>query len=61
MKTKLKPDLQGDELPPEQNLYLTYSLILADSVYKTEKSHYPQEFSEECKEIVKDKKIKKKD
>ena len=33
-------------------------LILVDSVYKSEKSYYPQGLLEECKYLVKDKEIK---
>ena len=33
-------------------------LILTDSVYKLDKSYYPQALSEECKYVVKDKGIK---
>lgn len=53
-ENQTKPDFHRNELPTEQNLHLTYSLT--DSVYKTDKSHYPQAFLEECKQIVKDKK-----
>ena len=53
-ENQTKPDFHRNELPTEHNLYLTY--WLTDSVYKTDKSHYPQAFLEECKQIVKDKK-----
>ena len=33
-------------------------LILTDSVYKRDKSYYPQALSEECKYVAKDKGIK---
>ena len=34
-------------------------MILIDSVFRTRKNYYPQLFSEECKYVVKEKKITK--
>ena len=35
------------------------SLILIDSVFRTSKNYYPQVFLEECRYVLKDKKIPK--
>ena len=37
---------------------LTYSIILIDLIYESNKSYYPQQFLEECKFAVKDEIIK---
>ena len=39
--------------------FICLSVILIDSVFRTGKNYYPQVFLEECKYVVKEKKITK--
>ena len=44
-------------MPKEGSHFICLSMILIDSVFRTGKNYYPQLFLEECKYVVKEKKI----
>ena len=46
-------------MPKEDSKYICLSVILIDSVFRTDKNYYPQVFLEECKYVVKEEKIPK--
>ena len=47
----------NDKIPKEGFQCICLSLILIDSVFRTGKNYYPQVFIEECKYVVKEKKM----
>ena len=55
-KNEIKTDFHDEGLPPEETPCLTYSLVLLDSVYKSDKSYYRQQLLEKCNYFVKIKK-----
>ena len=46
-----------NRIPKEGSQYICLSVILFDSIFKTGKNYYPQGFLEECKHVIKEKKI----
>ena len=64
LKTKIKSykgningNVHGDKIPKQGSQCICLSVILIDSVYRTAKNYYPQVFLEECKYVVKEKKM----
>ena len=56
---KINANFQGDKVPKKGSRYICLSVILIDSVFRTGKNYYPQVFLEECKYVVKVKKLAK--
>ena len=52
-------NFHGDKVPKEGSQYICLSVILIDFVFRTGKNYYPLVFSEECKYVVKEKKMPK--
>ena len=46
-----------NKIPKESSQFICLSLILIDSAFKTGKNYYPEVFLEECKYVVKEKKM----
>ena len=44
-------------VPKEDSQYICLTVILIDSVFRTGKNYYLQVFLEECKYVVKEKKV----
>ena len=44
-------------MPKEGSQFISLSVILIDSVFRTDKNYYPQVFLEECKYVVKENKM----
>ena len=53
---KINTTFHNNKKPKEGPEYIFLSVILLDSVYKKDKSYYPQVFLEECKYVIKGKK-----
>ena len=53
----INTNFYNDKIPEEDSQFICLSVILIDSVFRTGKSYYPQVFLEECKYLVKEKKI----
>ena len=53
----INTNFYNDKIPEEDSQFICLSVILIDSVFRTGKSYYPQVFLEECKYVVKEKKI----
>ena len=53
---KITTNFHNNKIPKEGSLRVCLSGTLIDSVYKKDKSYYPQAFLEECKYVVKEKK-----
>ena len=51
-------DFCSYEFQPKETIFTRYWIILIDSVYKNDKSHYPKVLVEDYKYIAKDKAIK---
>ena len=63
MATKIKSykdetDFNDKWYPPEKCKSIAYSIIHIDSVYRTDKSYYPQELPEECKHSIRENTVK---
>ena len=62
IELKVLFDLLNDfcsyEFQPKETIFTRYWIILIDSVYKNDKSHYPKVLVEDYKYIAKDKAIK---
>ena len=56
-ENKISTRLHDDGIPKEGSHYICLSVILIDSVFKIWKTCYSQVFLEECKYIVKEKKL----
>lgn len=56
-KDEIKTDFNEEGFPPEKTKSIT-STILIDSVYRIDKTCYPQELLEECKHKIKEKTVK---
>ena len=56
---KINTNFYGDNVPKKGCQCIFLSIILIDSVFGTGKTYYPQVFLEECKCIVKEKKMPK--
>ena len=52
-------NFHNTKLPKEGSQFIRLSVILIDSLFGTGKSYYPQVFLEECKYVVKKKKMPK--
>ena len=50
-------EVSQNKIPKESSQFICLSLILIDSVFKTGKNYYPEVFLEECKYVVKEKKM----
>ena len=56
---KINTNFHNNEIPKEDSQRICLSVILINSVFRTGYNYYPQVFLEECKYIVKEKKISK--
>ena len=56
---KIKTNFHNNKIPREGSQFICLSTILIDSFFRTSKNYYPQVFLEECKYVVKEKKIPK--
>ena len=56
-RDEIKTDFNEEGLPPEKTKSIT-STILIDSVFRIDKTCYPQELLEECKHKIKEKTVK---
>ena len=54
---KLTQIFINNKIPREGSLFIGLSIILIDSVFRTGKNYYPQVLLEECKYVVKEKKV----
>ena len=57
MKKKNSTHFDEDKKPKEGSHCIFLSVILIDSVLRTGKNYHPQVFLEECKNVVKEKKM----
>ena len=55
--SKVKTNFHGNKIPNASLEYVCLSVILLDSVHKKDNKYYPEWFLEECKYVVKEKKI----
>ena len=53
---KISTNFHNNKIPKEGSQCVCLSVILIDSVYKTDKNYYPRVFLEECKYVVKENK-----
>ena len=58
-KGKINTIFYNNKIPKEGSQFICLSVILIDSVFRMGKNYYPQLFSEECKYVVKEKKMPK--
>ena len=56
---KVSTDFPDNKIPKEASQFISLSVILIDSVYKTSKNYYPQVFVEEYQYVAKEKMIPK--
>ena len=56
---KSTQNFRNNKIPKEGSQFICLSVILIDSEFKTGKNYYPQVFLEECKYVIKEKKIPK--
>ena len=56
---KISTNFHGDKMAKEESQGICLSVILIDSVFRTGKNYYSQVFLEECKYVVKEKKMPK--
>ena len=56
---KINTNFHDNKIPKEGSQFICLSVILVDSVFRTGKNCYPPVFLEECKHVVKEKKIHK--
>ena len=56
-KRKINTKFQNNKIPKENYQYISLSVILIDSVFRTGKNYYSQVFLENCKYVIKQKKI----
>ena len=54
---EINTNFHNNKLPKEGSRFICLSVILIDSAFKMGKNYYPQVFLEECKYVVKEKKI----
>ena len=54
---KINTNFQDNKIPKEGSQFICLSVIFIDSVFRTGKIYYPEVFLEECKYVVKEKKI----
>ena len=58
-KDEIRTVFYDDGLPVEETTWKAYLIILVDSVYKSNKSSYPQVILEECKYMVRNETTKR--
>ena len=51
---KISTNFQNNKVAKEGSQCIFQSVIMIDSVFKIDKSHYPQVYLEECKYVVKE-------
>ena len=56
---KINTSFHNNKIPKEGSQFIFFSVILIDSVFRKGKNCYPQVFLEECKYVIKEKKIPK--
>ena len=56
---KINTNFHNNKIPGEGYQFICLSVIFIDSVFRTGKHYYPQVLLEECKYVVKEKKIPK--
>ena len=56
---KSRTNFHSNKIPKEDSQYICLSVILIDSVFRKGKNYYQQVFLEECRYVVKEKKIPK--
>ena len=56
---KTNTNFHDNKIPKEGSQFICLSVILIDSVFRTGKNYYHQDSLEECKYVVKEKKIPK--
>ena len=56
---KINTNFHNNKIPKEGLKFTFLSVILINSVFRTDKNYYPEIFLEECKYIVKEKKMLK--
>ena len=56
---KINTNFHNNKIPKEASQFICLSVIFTDSVFRTGTNYYPQVFLEECKYVVKEKKIPK--
>ena len=54
---KINTNFHKNKIPKEDSKFISLSVILTNSVYRTGKNYYPQVFIEECKYVAKGKKM----
>ena len=54
---KINTNFRNDKMPKDGSQFICLSVILIDSVFRIDKNYYSQVVSEECKYVVKGKKI----
>ena len=54
---KIDTNFHNNKIPKDDPQCICISVILVDSVYRKDKDYYPQVFLEECKYVVKEKKM----
>ena len=53
----INTNFHNNKIPEEGSQFVCLSVILIDSVFQSGKNYYPQVFLEECKYVVKQKKM----
>ena len=56
---KTNTNFHDNKIPKEGSQFICLSVILTDSIFRTGKNYYRQDYFEECKYVVKEKKIPK--
>ena len=56
---KIINNFNNNKIPKEGSQFICLSVLLIDSVFRTGKNYYPQMLIEECKYVVKEKKMPK--
>ena len=56
---KINTNFHNNKIPKEDSQCICLSVILINSVYRKDKDYYPHVFLEECKYVVKEKKMSK--
>ena len=59
MMEKINKSFHNNKIPNEGSRFIYLSVNLTDSVFRTGKIYYPQVLLEECKFVVKEKKMTK--
>ena len=53
---KVKTNFHSNKMPKESSRFIFILVNLVDSVFRAGKNYYPQVFSEECKDVIYNKK-----